>query len=240
MRRLALIILAVLATCAPSLSAPSSQRANPQQVRRELRQILAAREYNRSTRQSAVEKFFIRTGKAIMRGVKTLVAWVADHLKISVRSKAGPAAVIGAWAVVIGFLVLLVFIIRKLVGGRIGGKSHSQSPAAAGYQIPTAKAMTVQAAKLAEAGDYRGAFKAAYLASIAYLDEIRALRFERSRTNWEYLRELKTGGHERPHSELYPLTQDFDRKIYGRESCSKEDYLKALSVHDRLSDGEAK
>ena len=123
--------------------------------------------------------------------------------------------------VVVGFFVLVGLVIRKIIGGT---KRQAQDGAALGgasYEIPTAKAMIGQAAKLAEAGDYRGAFKSAYLASIAYLDEIRVLRFERSRTNWEYLRELKSGGHERPHRELCPLTLDFDRKIYGRESCEQ-------------------
>lgn len=238
MKRALIVILALLAICAPVSAADSGQHANPQQVRRDLHQILSAREYNRSTEQGPVEKFLARTGKAIVRAVKAPLSWILDHIKFS-DSKASPAATIGAWAVVIGFVVLLVFIIRKLVSDRVRGQSGAKSCSNDAYEIPTTGAMTAQAAKLAAAGDYRGAFKAAYLASIANLDEIRALRFERSRTNWEYLRELKSGGHEKYLDELYPLTKAFDRKIYGRESCSKDDYLNAMSVRERLSNEEA-
>ncbi|MCX6027667.1 MAG: DUF4129 domain-containing protein, partial [Chloroflexi bacterium] len=130
--------------------------------------------------------------------------------------------------------------VSKLVsssGGRARPDAAADEP---NYEMPSATPLMKQAAKLAEAGDYRGAFRAAYLASIAYLDEIRALRFERSRTNWEYMRELRQGGHERPHAALQPLTLDFDRKIYGRETVAKEDYLKATAAYERLSGEEAR
>jgi hypothetical protein len=136
--------------------------------------------------------------------------------------------------------VLLVFVVRKLMAAAGRGVRAEAASADVSYDIPAAKPLMKQAAKLAEAGDYRGAFRAAYLACIAYLDDIRALRFERSRTNWEYLRELRSGGHEKPYAELHPLTRDFDRKIYGRESCNREDYQSAAAVYCRLSGEEAK
>lgn len=242
MKRLLLLTLLLLAICTPAFSAPagSHSRVDPVKVRRELRQILAAREYNQSTEKSGFEKWLERAGNILKNSLKSLFAWVARHLTIKESPGAGIVTFVGAWLVVIGFLVLVGLVISKLIGGT--GRRARKDPVSGNmsYGIPTAKAMTGQAARLAEAGDYKGAFKSAYLASIAYLDEIRALRFERSRTNWEYLRELKSGGHEKPHAELFPLTVEFDRKIYGRESCGKDDYLNATAVYERLSSEEAK
>ena len=59
------------------------------------------------------------------------------------------------------------------------------------------------------------------MASISHLDETNALRFQRGRTNWEYLRELVRGGHERPCEALRRITSTFDRKFYGRETCGR-------------------
>lgn len=240
MRRLILLVLAALAICAPAFSASARSHVDPVKVRHELSRIMAAPEYNRSTAQSAFEKWLVRAGNSIRRGVKSMVAWVTRHLSLSDPSQPGVAAVAGAWAVVLGFLALLGLVIRKLIRRDGRGRSRAASLSGESYAIPTASGMIAQAAKLAEAGDYRGAFKAAYVASIAHLDEVQALRFERSRTNWEYLRELRSTGREETLRELRPLTLDFDRKIYGRESCTIDDYHRAVSVHERLSAGEAK
>ena len=214
--------------------------ADPARVRRELRQILASREYSASTRKNALERWTEGVGKAIVRTLRNLGAWIVRHLTIKESSGGGIAAVVGMWLVALGFLVAVCVVVRRIVRSSRARSSEDADDAAASYEMPTAKRLIKQAAKLADAGDYKGAFKSAYVASIAYLDETRALRFERSRTNWEYMRELKSGGHERLHGELQPLTRDFDRKIYGRESCAEQDYINAAAVYERLSSEEAR
>ena len=109
------------------------------------------------------------------------------------------------------------------------------------YEMPSAKPLLKQAAKLAEAGDFRGAFRAAYLACIAYLDDIRALRFERSRTNWEYLRESAAGrARQALQARCTRSRSTSTAKIYGREACTQEDYRTVVTVYGRLSGEEAK
>jgi hypothetical protein len=143
-----------------------------------------------------------------------------------------------AWLVVLAFVVLLVLIILKL--RRVTrSRADSSDDGLEDFELPSAGPLISQAEKLARAGDYRGAFRCAYLASISRLDEVKALRFERSRTNWEYMRELEEGGYQMPCAELRPLTADFDRKFYGRESVEERDYLSALAAYERVSREEA-
>lgn len=238
MKRLVWFLLMVCLICSPAVgSAAGKGGVDPVKIRRELRQILASPEYS-PVKPSLFDRWMERASKAVGNGIKRFLGWIVGHLTFGESGTAGVIATIGAWLVAIGFVVLLWLVIRKLAAS--GQAQGDAPPGTASCDMPSAKPLIRQAAKLAETGDYRGAFRAAYLASIAYLDEIRALRFERSRTNWEYLRELQQGGHERPHGELRPLTADFDRKIYGRETCGREDYLKAAAVYDRLSSEEAR
>lgn len=259
MKRL-LPILAIVLLALPyrqALSTPVSERADlvegakgrvvlnggppdHARVRREIEQILALPEYNRTHTESTLEKLQARAGKWLRDVVVSTLNWIADRLSFRDLRGAGLLATVGTWAVVIMFVVLLGMIASRYIRRAAGSAGSRDDEEHADYDLPSPGPLVKEAAKLAEAGDYRGAFRATYLACIAHLDSIRALRFERSRTNWEYLHELKRGGHEKSCSELHPLTVDFDRKIYGQEPCSRQDYLNAAAVYQRLSSEEAK
>lgn len=239
MRRVlaSLVLVALLCACLVSL-AEGKGNIDPHKVRHELRDILSAREYDHS--QSAVDRFFTRIGKAVSDAWSSVGRWLLSHLTLSGSTFGEIIATIGSWLAVAGFLVLGFFVARKLIRMAGGRGAREADDGEAPTDIPSARPLMKQASRLAESGDFRSAFRAVYLACIAYLDDIKALRFERSRTNWEYLRELRQGGHERPYGEMHPLTLDFDRKIYGREICTSDDYSKAAATYDRLSAGEAK
>jgi hypothetical protein len=236
MKRLAPVLAIMLLACSMAGSAPARKgRVDPAKVRVELQRVLSAPEYNRSYHPSLLERLSASVGKLIKTALTRLMRWIVRHLSFGDLTRAGVLASVGAWTVAAVFVGLVAFVARKLLKGGAGHDQEPESAADSSQQMPSAKPLIRQAAKLAEAGDYRGAFRAAYLASIAYLDGIRALRFERSRTNWEYLRELQAGGHEIPHAELRPLTADFDRKIYGRQHCGRQDYANAAAAYKRLS-----
>ena len=241
MRRLVCCLLITFLVYVPALaSADGKSRVDSKKVRQELRQILSAREYDHTVKMNTVDRFFARVGKAIRDTWLGLLKWLLSHLTLAGSSAGEIAATVGSWLVMAGFLVLLWFVARKLIATYCGRATANADSDSVNYDMPSAKPLIKQAAKLAEQGDYRSAFRAAYIACIAYLDEIRALRFERSRTNWEYLRELRQGGHEKSYGELQPLTLSFDRKIYGRETCGQDDYESAAAAYDRLSHEEAK
>lgn len=241
MRRLACCLLVTVLLYAPAFASPSAKsHVDPGKVRRELRQILSAPEYDHTVRTNAFDRFVTKIGRAIWDAGARALKWLADRLTFEDSSFGKIASTVGSWLVLAGFLVLVWYIAKKLIANYGGKGPAGDDTGVVNYDMPSAKPLMKQAAKLAEQGDYRGAFRAAYVACIAYLDEIRALRFERSRTNWEYLRELQQGGHEKPYGELHPLTLDFDRKIYGRETCEQEDYQNVAAAYQRISSEEAK
>jgi len=130
-------------------------------------------------------------------------------------------------------------IIRKISGILRRVRDDEADIAQGSYGLPAARPLIREMTRLAEAGDYRGAFRCAFLATLSYLDETGAIRFERSRTNWEYLRQLKRGGHDSLHDDLNRLASAFDRKFYGSEPCTEDDYHSALAVYKRISSQEA-
>ena len=86
----------------------------------------------------------------------------------------------------------------------------------------------------AKSGDYRRAFRLVYLASLVALDTGGVLRFDRSKTNWEYLRALRTAGRGDIYSALTPLTREFDQVWYGFGLTDASHYARALTQYQAL------
>jgi len=86
----------------------------------------------------------------------------------------------------------------------------------------------------AKAGDYRRAFRLVYLASLVALDTGGILRFDRSKTNWEYLRALRAAGRGDIYSALTPLTREFDQVWYGFGLTDASHYARALAQYQAL------
>ena len=86
----------------------------------------------------------------------------------------------------------------------------------------------------AKVGDYRRAFRLVYLASLVALDTGGVLRFDRSKTNWEYLRALRAAGRGDIYSALTPLTREFDQVWYGFGLTDASHYARALAQYQAL------
>jgi len=86
----------------------------------------------------------------------------------------------------------------------------------------------------AKSGDYRRAFRLVYLASLVALDTGGVLRFDRSKTNWEYLRALRAAGRGDIYSALTPLTREFDQVWYGFGLTDASHYARALAQYQAL------
>lgn len=231
---LALLLLLAASNCA--LSAQSlPEKTNPNLVRHELKQILSQPEYNRVYEEHKPPKWWTDFSRKAGQAIKNIFMWLSRTLGLQ-SGKAGRAAsLIFACLVIIAFFALLVLIIRKL-SIRLNATQEGENDGAGGrYELPSADPLISEAARLAELSDWRGAFRCVYLASISRLDETGALRFEKSRTNWEYLQDLDKTGRLSLRDQLKPLTGDFDRKFYGRESCDRDDYIRALDVYRSIA-----
>lgn len=88
----------------------------------------------------------------------------------------------------------------------------------------------------AQSGDYRRAFRLVYLASLVTLDTDGVLRFDRSKTNWEYLRALRASGRGDVYTALTPLTREFDQVWYGFSPTNSSQYTWALAQYHALKD----
>ena len=86
----------------------------------------------------------------------------------------------------------------------------------------------------AKAGDYRRAFRLVYLAALVALDTGGVLRFDRSKTNWEYLRALRAAGRGDIYAALTPLTREFDQVWYGFAATDASHYARALAQYQAL------
>ncbi len=227
---LAVVLVMVMAVSAIAAPAPS-----PSQVRADLQDILSRPEYNRTFGPNPMNKFWTW----VWERFQDFQRFISRLFALGHGTAGRIASFVFACLAIGGFLALLVYVALRLAGLSRRAGEYEPDLDTESYGLPSARPLIAKAAALAESGDFRGAFRCAYLASISYLDETGALRFERSRTNWEYLRELDRGGHTSARQHLSPLTLDFDRKFYGREECSRQDYERARAAFDAISAPEA-
>lgn len=135
----------------------------------------------------------------------------------------------GAFAVLVGVIVQA-----------IGRRSARSKPLALDEEEATLveardnESLLGLAEQQAKAGDYRRAFRLVYLAALVMLDTGGVLRFDRSKTNWEYLRALRAAGRGDIYSALTPLTREFDQVWYGFGLADASHYARALAQYQAL------
>ena len=89
-----------------------------------------------------------------------------------------------------------------------------------------------RAETLSMQGDYRNAIRYLYLSSLLVLDEQGLMRYDRSRTNREYLRSVSS----RPElaKPLQDVIEVFDRVWYGFEGVDEQTYQSYVERVDEL------
>lgn len=119
-------------------------------------------------------------------------------------------------SLVVGIVVYAVRGVRRSVIA----EAQARADAAAEETLTTAQALDRAQAE-ARAGDYRGAARHLYLSSLLWLAERGLLRYDRSRTNREYLKELDGSP---LYDELAPVVETFERVWYGYQPLDGEDF----------------
>jgi hypothetical protein len=89
-----------------------------------------------------------------------------------------------------------------------------------------------EAAQLAAQGLFRQALRCLYLATLVALDRHGQINFDPARTNWHYLRQMGPGAHA---ASFRTFTRLFDRKWYGDESTSRDEYERARELASALT-----
>jgi hypothetical protein len=124
-------------------------------------------------------------------------------------------------AAVLVFLLSLFFIFRGLARSLVR-EAELADEAGEGEDLLSSKSALKRAETLSMQGDYRNAIRYLYLSSLLRLDEQGLLRYDRSRTNREYLRGISS----RPElaKPLRDVIDVFDRVWYGFEAVDETTY----------------
>ena len=176
-----------------------------------LEEILARREFQWQESQPLVmpdwlDRFFNWLDRLVNRAVNATLPYGRIPLLVTA---------------VLVFLLSLFFISRGLSRSlvREAQLAAEESP---GDEMLTSKGAFKRAENLSMQGDYRNAIRYLYLSSLLVLDEQGAMRYDRSRTNREYLRSVSS----RPElaKPLRDVIEVFDRVWYGFEVIDEKTY----------------
>jgi hypothetical protein len=134
-------------------------------------------------------------------------------------------------AAVVVFLISLYFISQNLSRNIVRDSQLAAENEDADALLTSGGAMQ-RAQSLSSQGDYRNAVRYLYLSSLLVLDERGLLRYDRSRTNREYLRSISS----KPElsKPLGDVIDVFDRVWYGFESVDENDFQSYVKHVDEL------
>lgn len=184
-------------------------------------QLTAAANDNTAARQARLRAILERPDFAV-RGpqsslLERILSWLRERLPDGLLGlPGGPASAVGTMIVVAGLVFIAVLLSYWLQGFLRGFVANAEARRRQdnGDDVPlTAAAARQQAAVLAQAGSYRQAMRQLYLAALLRLDEVGALRYDRSQTNREVLAQLPATS--ATHDHLAPVVDTFDHIWYG-------------------------
>jgi len=191
-----------------------------------LRGILARPEFQWEPRQArAVEM------PDWLAGIFDAIAEFIEGLAFSLRNVSYYGRVPLTIAAALLFVLALYFISRGLSRNLV---REAQLAAQGGDadELLTSKGAIQRAQALSGQGDYRNAIRYLYLSSLLVLDEKGLLRYDRSRTNREYLRSVS--GKPGVAEPLRDVIEVFDRVWYGFESVDEASYQSYTKHVDEL------
>lgn len=122
---------------------------------------------------------------------------------------------------VVALLIILIYLSRNIMA-EFAGQAQLDLDHGNGDELLTADSALERARTLSSSGDYRTAVRYLYLSSLLLLDERGLLRYDRSRTNREYLRNVA----HLPQlaAILREVIEIFDRVWYGFQELDETTY----------------
>ena len=187
-----------------------------------LKEILARPEFQWSASQEAPDWF--------QRALNAFFDWM-ERLAFGVQN----TVYYGRVPLMIGaalLLLLSLFYISRNLSRSLVREAELAGEASDDEALLTSKGALQRAQTLSSQGDYRTAIRYLYLSSLLVLDERGLLRYDRSRTNREYLRSVSS----KPQlaTPLRDVIDVFDRVWYGFESVDEQTYQSYLEHVDEL------
>ena len=234
MRRLAAVGLISILSVA-NLPPAFGQSERAARIKSHVREILSSHEFRDARPHTTwLERMGKRTGEAI----KSFFEW----LERLFRFGRGPRGITSSsnllfwilWpALIVGIAIVIAYALRRF-GGRLGFDQRRSHKVADLLDIEDPAEISpdrwLDAARAyASQGDFRRAYRAVFLAVLLRLDHSGVIKFDRSRTNGEYLRESRRRGH--IFALLQPFALDFDRRWYGQAPATESDFMASLETY---------
>jgi hypothetical protein len=164
-----------------------------------------------------------RLGDWIAAMIETLARWLEPVIGAGEGTGAG-AVVLRAIVAAVGIVSVIavsVLVIRSIRGAMMSDVERLEAERELRLTSVEARA---DAERHFQAGNYREALRALYIATLLRLDEAGRVRFDRSLTNQEVLRNTQIHGDQMLLQHLSPLVDRFDDVWYGGAACSAADY----------------
>lgn len=204
-------------------------------------QLAAAANDNTVVRQARLRAILERPEFAGRSSTPSLLQralnWLRDQLPDDLLGLPGSVTSAVGAVVVIAGLVFVAILLSYWLQGFLRGfvtNAEARRRQEEGRDGPlTAAAARQQATALAQAGSYRQAMRQLYLAALLRLDEVGALRYDRSQTNREVLSQLPATSP--THSHLAPVVDTFDRIWYGVREPDLQTYDRYAAEVDWLT-----
>ncbi|MEI6502706.1 MAG: DUF4129 domain-containing protein, partial [Armatimonadota bacterium] len=222
MRRLVWItLLAAMAVplWAQSTAARVPVRPSPEQLRSDVKAILSRPEYNQGESQW-LEQWAYRL-------IRSLSVWYREHLasyfeRLHEVSPVAYWAIVGVAAAAMVALLYHIYLTLRSAFGTTGRRRRQGAPLPLAAIQSDPEVLLQQADAAAAKGDFAEALRRLYLALVRNLDRHDILRFDRSHTNYEYLRQARD--HEAVAGPLAALTDRAEAIWYGHQQADRADY----------------
>lgn len=138
------------------------------------------------------------------------------------------------WIIVVAVVLFLVFIIVKLVlHYRQTEKKEFQSLLSDIQETLNSKSWADRAVVYYQQGNYRSACRALYMAVIFFLDEKEVIKYDKAKTNFEYLQTVRS--QEALYENLKPIVKTFEYLWYGEHNGTEKDYEACLAHYKQVT-----
>ncbi|MFZ5879340.1 MAG: DUF4129 domain-containing protein [Chloroflexota bacterium] len=183
-----------------------------------LQAILVDPQFQRSEPpENPIAKWFDEQWQRFMRW---LAGIFGEDNQVTVTVSEGAFEVIPSLATIL-LVLALAYVFRSLFFDLAAEASLAGGDEEGGEPI-TAEQAFARAQSLSRGGDYRSAVRYLYLSSLLLLDERGMLRYDRSKTNHEYLRSV--AGQPELAEPLREVVDVFDNVWYGYHSVDEESF----------------
>lgn len=150
-----------------------------------------------------------------------ILAWLRNLFPGTISGDVSILNIVIAGASVLALVVILAYTLKNIWGAFAAESELEQNGDPTGAQITSASALQ-QAQSFSQQGDHRMAVRYLYLSTLLLMEERGLLRYDRSKTNLEYLESI------RDHPQLTrvfgSVVQVFDRVWYGYRPIDQETF----------------